>query len=249
MDTSTSRLRVLTSVQYRTVSLTSTSNILGIVLLTQWDLNSSHSVLPTCICSSSSPHPPRSSPESSKNKRLHSPGYLEVKRMKDWAEKRGREMKTRRTLFFLRCIYASFCSSGCFLHSYMVLSPRGVLKPPPLPSDRCFLLSLFSSPSLPSVSRFSSPIILSLELLWDVAEDLITKETKKMIREGKQGHLQFISPRRQERGKRKEEDEGEDEIRGEKQRGTGEERINNPAKKMNVLSWQPRKWESKKLWI
>lgn len=57
-----------------------------------------------------------------------------------------------------------------------------------------------------------------------------------MIREGKQGHLQFISPRRQERGKRKEEDEGEDEIRGEKQRGTGEERINNPAKKMNVLS-------------
>ena len=168
MDTSTSRLRVLTSVQYRTVSLTSTSDILGIVLLTQWDLNSSHSVLPTCICSSSSPHPPRSSPESSKNKRLHSPGYLEVKRMKDWAEKRGREMKTRRTLFFLQCIYASFCSSGCFLHSYMVLSPRGVLKPPPcLQTDASFCLyfPLHRFPLFPGFPFQSSCLSSCCEML------------------------------------------------------------------------------------
>ena len=53
-----------------------------------------------------------------------------------------------------------------------------------------------------------------------------------MIREGKQGHLQFISPRRRERGKEKERIKGE--MRSEekkKKMGTGEERINNPGKK------------------
>lgn len=251
MDTSTSRLRVLTSVQYRTVSLTSTSDILGIVLLTQWDLNSSHSVLPTCICSSSSPHPPRSSPESSKNKRLHSPGYLEVKRMKDWAEKRGREMKTRRTLFFLRCIYASFCSSGCFLHSYMVLSPRGVLKPPPAFRQMLPFVFIFLS-----IASLCFPVFLSNHLVSRVAVRCCWRSYNKGNKENDKGGetRSFAVYLSEETGEGKKKGggwRGRWDPRRKKlnKRGTGEERINNPAKKMNVLSWQPRKWESKKLWI
>ena len=129
--------------RYRSrIGVTSPRDALGMV-------DSSHSVPATCICSSSS--------ESPKNKMLHSPGSLEVKRMKDGAEEGGQ------TLFSLRCIFTSFCSSGCFLPSYTALRPRGVLNPSS--PARQMLSFLFISPFTASLCfSVSSPIIASLEL-------------------------------------------------------------------------------------
>lgn len=56
---------------------------------------------------------------------------------------------------------------------------------------------------------------MSLVLPLDVAENVTSKETKKMIREGKQGHLQFTSRRRDRREEKKPDDIAGKEIRGE----------------------------------
>lgn len=103
-------------------------DILGIALETQCEVNSSHTLLTTCICSISSSRPPRCSLESSKNKRLHSPVFLEVKSMKGSTKKRGRDVKMKSSL---QHISISSCLSRCFLHCYIMLGPRGLLKTPP----------------------------------------------------------------------------------------------------------------------
>lgn len=162
-------------------------------LVTQWEVNYFHSVLPRCTLSvpSSSPHPPPSSLGSTENKTLG------VDRAEKWGGGKPKR-EWRQTLFPLWCIYTSFSTNKCLLRCFMVLSPGGVLNPPP---DAWFSLYPPPPPSRhPSVPRVSSPIILSLELPWDVAENITTKETEEMIRVGKQGHLEFISPSVQEGG-------------------------------------------------
>lgn len=147
-------------------------------------------------------------------------------------------------------MYSSFCSSGCFLHSYMVLSPRGVSKPPSAFRQMLPFVFIFLS-----IASLCFPVFLSNHLVSRVAVKCCWRCYNKGNKENDKGgetrsFAVYLSEEAGE-GKRKEEDEGEDEIRGEKmnKRGTGKERINNPAKKMSALSWQPQKWESKKLWL
>lgn len=142
-------------------------------------MNSSCSALPTCICSSSSPHSPCSSLESSKNKRLHSPGYIEVK----WEEEE--ENKKGGVDLILMLVSLDFLIFECIFFCILIwfLVHEGFQTPHCHQRDSFFCL-YFLLRGIP-LFLHSSPIILSLELLWDVAENVTTKETKKMTRGGK----------------------------------------------------------------
>lgn len=63
---------------------------------------------------------------------------------------------------------------------------------------------------------------MSPELRRDVAENVTTKETLKMIRETNQGHLQFTSQWRQQKGKN-ETKRGKKRSKIERKRGVGGE--------------------------
>lgn len=126
----------------------------------------------------------------------------------------------------LRWSSTSFCLSRSALRCRTLLSPQGVLKPSS--AMRQMLSFLFIFPFITSLFlSISFRIILSPELPREVAENVTTKEREKMIREGKEGHLQFTSRRRQKEVKRKQRMKA---MRSEeeKKRGvTEEERINN----------------------
>lgn len=77
---------------------------------------------------------------------------------------------------------------------------------------------------------------MSLELQQDVAENVTTKETLKMIRETNQGHLQFTSQWRQQKGKN--ETKRRKKIKDRKKKGCrrGGKKINNPEKRIFFYS-------------
>lgn len=132
------------------------------------------------MCFTSSLHPHHLSfPLSPINKILHSPGYMEV--------------TDRVRQFFHWLIYISFCSNTGFSLLLYALTHTGDLVA--ILWHQTYALFFFPFPT--------ALFLLQSSCLWSSDELLLKKrkkKTRKMIREAKQGHLQFTSQWKQRRG-------------------------------------------------